>query len=295
MIVLSRFFSRLPSFVLVAIFCSLGVEAAEIKGEGSFTCYYMASVKRAGSGSGVTGKATDRDGSRVSYAVTGGTHRVMEMQATVSVRQEDGSRKVYSRLKRGEWVELPADHYGLGNRDNPLVPFRIIAADQSIHPFGSRVFVPEIKGVELEKGKPHDGVFWVGDTGGRIKGKFRFDLFVGDHVVFLDFFRTRGGGKKTEVQVQNSPKPPPPYSVRTLTGVRHILKDFWKRHDEIPAALKAAGEPKGDAYFKQALISFQKQHEQIPDLEYGNRNGAATTWFLAVSAVDLGKQSEKNP
>lgn len=256
--------------------------------------YYIANVRRSTSGEGVAGKATDRDGSRVSYTVTGRTHRVMEMQATVSVRQKDGTRKVYSRVRRGVWIELLPTEYGLGNRDNPLVPFVIVAADQRHHPFGSRVYVPVLDGVELVKAKVHDGVFWVGDTGGNIKGRFRFDLFVGDHVVFLDFLKTRGGSKDTKVVVQSPPKTPSRYNVRTRSGVRRIVSDFWANADSLPDPLKTIADVESDAFHAQALVSFQKRFKAIPALEHGKRNGAVTTWFLSVAAADLAEKAAKD-
>jgi len=71
--------------------------------------------------------------------------------------------------------------YGTGNKSNPLTPFRSIAADQSILPFGTVIFIPASKGnVYTFEGKEHihDGIWVVEDTGGAIKGN-HIDIFLG--------------------------------------------------------------------------------------------------------------------
>ncbi len=68
---------------------------------------------------------------------------------------------------------------GMGVRNICLDPYRSIAADHSYHPVGSVVYVPILKGQLLPNGETHDGYLIVRDSGGRIKGKGRFDFFIG--------------------------------------------------------------------------------------------------------------------
>ncbi|MCB0377461.1 MAG: hypothetical protein KDD33_03125 [Bdellovibrionales bacterium] len=67
------------------------------------------------------------------------------------------------------------------NPTNCLDPCKTIAADQSIYPKGTLVFIPGMAGkICPQSGKPVDGCFVVGDIGHAIKGKGRFDLFTGE-------------------------------------------------------------------------------------------------------------------
>jgi 3D (Asp-Asp-Asp) domain-containing protein len=68
--------------------------------------------------------------------------------------------------------------YGLGNRNNPLVPYVSLACDQSIYPFGQKIYIPAAKGVKLPNGETHSGVFRCDDVGGAIKGN-HIDVFIG--------------------------------------------------------------------------------------------------------------------
>lgn len=66
--------------------------------------------------------------------------------------------------------------YGKGNKNNALEPFVSIAADQSIYPFGTVIYVPQALGVKLPDGSLHKGFFKVADVGGAIKGN-HIDVF----------------------------------------------------------------------------------------------------------------------
>ena len=72
--------------------------------------------------------------------------------------------------------------YGEGTGDFDLVPYRTIAVDPAILPFGTVLYVPDARGatVTLPDGTPvvHDGYFFAADTGGAIK-QTHIDVFCG--------------------------------------------------------------------------------------------------------------------
>ena len=106
-----------------------------------------------------------------------------------------GPRQAYCGTSRTQmnatlvrWKVSPHP-YGIGNRNNPLQPFRTLACDQTTPwitapggnrpaKFGERILVPAAQGTRLPDGSIHDGVFTCGDTGGNIRGNHT-DIFVG--------------------------------------------------------------------------------------------------------------------
>lgn len=72
--------------------------------------------------------------------------------------------------------------YGYGVKGWHLVPFRTIAVDKTVIPYGTVIYIPKAKGVEVElpSGSKviHDGYFYAGDTGGAIKQQ-HIDVFSG--------------------------------------------------------------------------------------------------------------------
>lgn len=70
--------------------------------------------------------------------------------------------------------------YGVGNKNNPLTPFKSIACDQRRYKFGSTVLIPSAVGVKLPNGEIHDGVFTCEDVGGAIKGN-HIDVYIGPY------------------------------------------------------------------------------------------------------------------
>jgi len=75
-------------------------------------------------------------------------------------------------------VLKPSQPYGIGSRENPLIPFRSVATDKRVIPCGTVLFIPQVKGARLPDGSLHDGYFMAADTGGGIKGA-HLDLFTG--------------------------------------------------------------------------------------------------------------------
>ena len=68
--------------------------------------------------------------------------------------------------------------YGVGNKNNALVPFYSIACDQSKFKFGQEFYIPEAVGTLLPNGVKHDGYFRCDDVGGLIKEN-HIDVFIG--------------------------------------------------------------------------------------------------------------------
>ncbi len=72
--------------------------------------------------------------------------------------------------------------FGDGVKDYKLIPYRTIAVDPKIIPYGTVIFIPQAKGkmIELPNGTKvmHDGYFFAGDTGSAIKGN-HIDIFTG--------------------------------------------------------------------------------------------------------------------
>lgn len=67
------------------------------------------------------------------------------------------------------------------NKHNALDPCRTIAADTSIYPVGTVIYIPSMEGkICPQNGHPVDGCFIVGDVGEAIQGQGRFDLFTGE-------------------------------------------------------------------------------------------------------------------
>ena len=81
--------------------------------------------------------------------------------------------------------------WGLGCRDNPLVPLASIATDPKVIPTGSVVLAPAFNMLRLPDGTQHTGFFWADDTGGSIKGK-HIDVFVGERSAWRKVLKALG-------------------------------------------------------------------------------------------------------
>ncbi|MGV3612406.1 MAG: 3D domain-containing protein [Fluviicola sp.] len=72
--------------------------------------------------------------------------------------------------------------FGDGVKNYRLVPFRTIAVDKEVIPYGTVLYIPAARGkkILLPDGEEavHDGYFFAGDTGGAIK-KNHIDIFTG--------------------------------------------------------------------------------------------------------------------
>ncbi|MDA3863078.1 MAG: 3D domain-containing protein [Deltaproteobacteria bacterium] len=79
--------------------------------------------------------------------------------------------------------------WGAGSRNNALVPFRSIAVDNNMIPYGSVVYMPRWDGfyiplIDNIGNFYHDGCFRADDVGGWIKGD-HFDFFAGTDRMWL--------------------------------------------------------------------------------------------------------------
>ena len=135
------------------------------------------------------------------------------MEGSVRVSYSDGNKKTYnyagiksfqldcSKYFKGKYeatnrvrfIEVKSK-WGKGVKKYNLIPYRTIAVDPTIIPYGSVVFIPEAKGqlITLTDGTTysHDGYFFAGDTGGAIK-KSHIDVFTGsDKQSIFDFVQS---------------------------------------------------------------------------------------------------------
>lgn len=90
-----------------------------------------------------------------------------------------------SKLKVESWgrtLWTKSEGFGDGVKNYRLIPFRTIAVDKTVIPYGTVIYIPKVKGkvVDLPNGTQviHDGYFFAGDTGGAIK-KNHIDIFTG--------------------------------------------------------------------------------------------------------------------
>lgn len=80
-------------------------------------------------------------------------------------------------------VAGPEYPWGIGVQNRPLEPYRSIAVDRTVIPYGTRLWVAELDGVVVPGEPPwggfvHDGCVLAADTGGGIVG-MHIDWFVG--------------------------------------------------------------------------------------------------------------------
>lgn len=94
----------------------------------------------------------------------------------------DPEKKPWIKKTGNSYFKAAVGTYGDGGNGYRLVPFRTIAVDRNVFPFGTVIYIPDAKGVQvtLPSGTvvKHDGYFYAADTGGAIKGK-HIDVFCG--------------------------------------------------------------------------------------------------------------------
>lgn len=257
------------------------------EGKAYLTGYYIAEVTTdAEPGEGVAVHITYLDGGTAVRHFPEEVVRVAEMEAVATRTDEHGVRRVAVRLGPNKWKEIPSDQFGIGSKNNPLAPWVHVAADQELYPYGSRIFMPDAVGHETVDGRIHDGYAWVADVGGMIKGPLRFDLFVGHADVYWKTL-ARSPDKKpdTHVVVDRLPDPPDGLDPWQTAEVRRILLGLGYTIDDAPGLSPS---------LEAAIIEFQKRHEQVPEVEYGNHRAAVTLWFLTQAAHKVaGQNAEK--
>ncbi len=254
---------------------TLGVAEPKVR-EALWTAYYVAPVSPAGEGEGRTVSFTNLQGKKTRYTITSGSYRRAEMEAVAVGIDAEGNERFAYRIGQGKWKELPDGAQGMGNRMNPLTAFRHVAADQSIHRYGSMVHVEAAEGVKLEGADPLDGYFWIADTGGRVDGN-HFDLFVGDEAVYTEFLHHAKRKRKYQTSIYRLPDAPRGMNPRRNDGLAAILRG---------KGLLGEGDP-SEAELHDALATFQKAIHYIPEAEHGSSRSAVTLWFLIQAALEL--------
>ncbi len=68
--------------------------------------------------------------------------------------------------------------WGVGVKGERLYPFVSVAADFSVFPLLTKLYAPQLQGLQLPNGETHGGYLYVQDTGSAIKGA-HLDWFVG--------------------------------------------------------------------------------------------------------------------
>ncbi|MCC6552257.1 MAG: hypothetical protein IT372_04445 [Polyangiaceae bacterium] len=69
--------------------------------------------------------------------------------------------------------------HGRGAMGRPITPLRTVAVDSDVIPLGTPLFIPELVGLPLPDGTPHDGCFVAEDRGIKVVGR-QVDIFTGD-------------------------------------------------------------------------------------------------------------------
>lgn len=118
-------------------------------------------------------RVIDSNGEGVTYNYVG-TSSVNSVDCTSIFPRHPKTGQVKFRLANGS--------YGDGVKSYKLIPFRTIAVDRTVIPYGSVVYIPSARGnkIILPDGSEtvHDGYFFAGDTGGAIKGN-HIDVYIG--------------------------------------------------------------------------------------------------------------------
>jgi 3D (Asp-Asp-Asp) domain-containing protein len=85
-----------------------------------------------------------------------------------------------------EELDAKAFPWGRGATGKAITPLRTVAADPSVLPMGTTIYVPELDGLDVG-GAAHDGCLLVQDRGSRVVGE-HIDIFAGspDRTAFLN-------------------------------------------------------------------------------------------------------------
>ena len=112
----------------------------------------------------------------------------------------------YARTGRVLWE--PSTGYGLGVRNWQLVPYKTVAVDPALIPYGTVLYIAEAVGVAFVDAQGdsvrHDGYFFAGDTGGGIRGN-HIDVFLGtDTLNPFAFIQSDSSGTFAAIEVTDS-------------------------------------------------------------------------------------------
>lgn len=245
-----------------------------------FTAYYIAEVELENKPEGDATMPiwfTREDGKRIRQFLTPEDYQTMEMEGSALNIMPGGKKKPAYRLSSGEWKELPDGVIAKGNKMNPLVAYRHIAADQGIYPYGSLVHIDYKKKPKLPDGRAFDGYLWVADVGGMINGRSHFDLFVGGEETYEKILPMTSD-KKHKVNIYKLPHPPTGLDPRQPSGLAKLLHQLGHHRDPENTELLE---------LEKSVKRYQKTISHIPKQEHGFRTGAATIWYLTQEALRL--------
>jgi len=96
--------------------------------------------------------------------------------ACAEVCPRTGQRVCYERLDPARFP------HGRGAMGTAITPLRTVAVDSAVIPLGTALFIPELVGLPLADGRPHDGCFLAEDRGIKVVGQ-QIDVFTGDPAV----------------------------------------------------------------------------------------------------------------
>lgn len=77
------------------------------------------------------------------------------------------------------------ERWGIGAGNRSLVPFRSVAVDRNVIPIGTKLWIKELAGLDVDQLFPHDGCVVADDVGGNITGA-KIDWFVGERALYTD-------------------------------------------------------------------------------------------------------------
>lgn len=150
------------------------------------------------------------------------------MEGSVSIRMHDGVTKTFNYSGVGSMqtdctIYFRGKHratgrvkfkqvesaWGQGVRNYSLIPYRTIAVDPKVIPYGTVIFIKDAVGKEITLSDgttfTHDGYFFAGDTGGAIKNK-HIDVFTGNNKnPNLDFIKSTSSGR-FDAEIVNDPE-----------------------------------------------------------------------------------------
>jgi 3D (Asp-Asp-Asp) domain-containing protein len=110
-----------------------------------------------------------------------GIERTFNYASSNSKQQVDCSA-YFPHKVGGTRFKVAKGPFGDGVKNYMLVPFRTIAVDRNVIPYGSLVYIPAAKGTQIKlpdgRNVLHDGYFFAGDTGSAIKEN-HIDVFIG--------------------------------------------------------------------------------------------------------------------
>ena len=246
-----------------------------------WTAYYVAPVEKTTPGKGRTILFVDRQGKKVSVALTTSSYDAATIEAVAVGIDKEGRKRYVYRVEDDVWHELPEGVEAMGNRVDALTKLTDVAADQKLYPYGSIIYLPAAVGKKFADGESMDGYFWVADTGGDIVGN-HFDLFIGDETFYKDF-TSRKIRAYYLTTIYKLPTLPEAKNPRTDAGLAAILRDIGL----IPA------EPPPKEALDAALLSFQRANSRIAPAEYGNPAAATTLWFLTQAELKFQVERSK--